>query len=173
MITTAMITEMPIAPPIRSPAVASVSWKIAAIAPVTANMPKVHAAKRPSRPMPILLMNGTADPLVPYDGGHITLFGKSRGEVMSTQQTAMIFAATNGCTGEHPTTKRPDLARKDGTRVLVRRAKGCSQPVVIYRIEGGGHTWPGGKQYLPKNVIGTTSRDISGTYEIFNFFDGK
>lgn len=37
-------------------------------------------------------------------------------------------------------------------------------------VEGGGHTWPGGTQYLPKAVVGTVCRDIDATREIFDFF---
>jgi len=43
--------------------------------------------------------------------------------------------------------------------------------VVLYRLQGGGHTWPGGWQYLPKGVVGTVCRDIDATREIFDFFD--
>ena len=42
--------------------------------------------------------------------------------------------------------------------------------MVLYRIEGGGHTWPGGKQYLPPGLVGRVCRDIDGTRTIFEFF---
>ncbi|MEM6989383.1 MAG: hypothetical protein AAF721_02760 [Myxococcota bacterium] len=52
----------------------------------------------------------------------------------------------------------------------MKRGTGCAAPVVVYRVEGGGHTWPGGRQYLPQSLIGRVSRDILGTRHIFNFF---
>jgi polyhydroxybutyrate depolymerase len=42
--------------------------------------------------------------------------------------------------------------------------------VILYAIERGGHTWPGGDQYLPAWIIGKTSRDIDVNEVIWNFF---
>jgi len=43
--------------------------------------------------------------------------------------------------------------------------------VALYVVEGGGHAWPGGEQYLPDWVIGKTVRDIDATEIIWRFFD--
>ncbi|MBW1972604.1 MAG: phospholipase, partial [Deltaproteobacteria bacterium] len=40
----------------------------------------------------------------------------------------------------------------------------------LYGIEGGGHTWPGGYQYLPERIIGKSSKDIDASKVIWNFF---
>jgi polyhydroxybutyrate depolymerase len=42
--------------------------------------------------------------------------------------------------------------------------------VVAYRVEGGGHTWPGGPQYLPRSLIGPTTRTFSASEVIWRFF---
>ena len=42
---------------------------------------------------------------------------------------------------------------------------------MLYEIQGGGHTWPGGRQYLPEFIIGNTSRDMDGLEVIWNFFN--
>jgi polyhydroxybutyrate depolymerase len=42
--------------------------------------------------------------------------------------------------------------------------------VVLYRIDGGGHTWPNGRQYAPRFLVGRTTRDVDGTRAIFDFF---
>jgi polyhydroxybutyrate depolymerase len=42
--------------------------------------------------------------------------------------------------------------------------------VVFYQIENGGHTWPGGRQYLPKAVIGATTRAFDASEVIAQFF---
>jgi len=34
---------------------------------------------------------------------------------------------------------------------------------VLYRIEGCGHGWPGGPQYLPKRWVGRIPRDLDAT----------
>lgn len=148
----------------------ALSDRIAAVAAVTGNLQAVHATKVPSRPVPILFMNGTEDPMVPYDGGQVTVFGQDRGAVLSTHASALRFGALNGCKSEGPVKTLPDWAKQDGTRVHVHAGVGCKAPVVVYRIEGGGHTWPGGTQYLPQSIVGRVSRDILGTRHIFDFF---
>jgi polyhydroxybutyrate depolymerase len=42
--------------------------------------------------------------------------------------------------------------------------------VILYSVDGGGHTWPGGFQYLPAWLIGKTSRDIDANEVIWEFF---
>jgi polyhydroxybutyrate depolymerase len=44
--------------------------------------------------------------------------------------------------------------------------------VRLLRVEGGGHTWPGGAQYLPVAWIGATNRDIDASEVIWRFFKG-
>jgi polyhydroxybutyrate depolymerase len=69
-------------------------------------------------------------------------------------------------------TLEPDKDPKDGTRVRRENYSAESSPiqVVFYTIEGGGHTIPGGLQYLPERLIGRTSRDLDAGEVIINFF---
>jgi len=48
------------------------------------------------------------------------------------------------------------VTRKQWTR------PGC-RPVTLYRIDGGGHGWPGGPQLRPARVIGPVSRHLDAT----------
>jgi len=41
--------------------------------------------------------------------------------------------------------------------------------VVLYTIQGGGHSWPGGKP-LPQWWVGPTSRSIDATSQMWTFF---
>jgi polyhydroxybutyrate depolymerase len=41
---------------------------------------------------------------------------------------------------------------------------------VVYTIEGGGHTWPGGPQYLPVFLVGKASHNLDATQVIWDFF---
>ena len=41
--------------------------------------------------------------------------------------------------------------------------------VELYRMNGGGHTWPSGIQYLPVRLIGPVNRDINGSETIWSF----
>jgi polyhydroxybutyrate depolymerase len=43
--------------------------------------------------------------------------------------------------------------------------------VILYEVEGGGHTWPGANQYLPKFLIGRLSRDMQASEVIIDFFE--
>jgi len=42
--------------------------------------------------------------------------------------------------------------------------------VVLVTIDGGGHTWPGGPQYLPRFMIGRVCRDLDASDLIWDFF---
>ena len=69
-------------------------------------------------------------------------------------------------------TEEPDRDPHDGTRVKCTRYVNESDgtEVILYAVEGGGHTWPGGFQYLPAWIIGKTSRDIDANEVIWAFF---
>jgi polyhydroxybutyrate depolymerase len=49
-------------------------------------------------------------------------------------------------------------------------AVGRPAAVVLYRVEGGGHTWPGGGQYLPARIIGPVARTLDATGEMLEQF---
>ena len=42
--------------------------------------------------------------------------------------------------------------------------------VILVTVKGGGHTWPGASQYLPKIIVGTVCKDFSATEMIWEFF---
>ena len=48
------------------------------------------------------------------------------------------------------------VTRKTWTR------PGC-HPAILYRIDGGGHGWPGGPQFLPDRVIGPMTKHLDAT----------
>lgn len=60
----------------------------------------------------------------------------------------------------------------DGTVVRRFESTTCADgtAVVFYQIDNGGHTWPGAKQYLPKPVIGSTTRAFDASQIIAQFF---
>lgn len=121
---------------------------------------------RPSRPVSVLMIHGTSDPLIPFEGG-----GRRRKVLLSVHATAQHWARVAGCATVPVVSYLPDVAR-DGTRV--RREVYSGGPdgaeVVSYVIEGGGHTWPGGIAYLPERLIGRTSRQMDASQVIWDFF---
>ena len=148
--------------------------RVRAIAPVTASLPTAVADSCRKGPgIALALFNGTDDPLVPYDGGTIRVLGQDRGEVLPTAETIAVWIARNGCDDAPERALQPD-ASDDGTRVETISYRSCRSgaPVILYRVSGGGHTWPGGHQYLGERLVGRTSRDIDACDEIWRFFVG-
>ncbi len=149
------------------------SDKIAAIAPVIAQMPAHFSPRcKPARPVSVLMMPGTKDPLVPWEGGTIRLGRQTFGRVLSASETVAFWTRHNACPGPPETSWEPDRDPGDGTRVRREAYRDCrnGSEVVLYAIEGGGHTWPGGRQYLPETIVGKTSRDIDAAGVIWEFF---
>ena len=145
---------------------------IRGIAPVTAQIPAAIAPLcRTESAVSLAVFNGTEDPLVPYHGGQIKVFRQQRGAVLSTAETIRIWRQKNGCSPQATIAAFADLA-DDGTRVTKIEYGPCDSgaKVALYRIDGGGHTWPDGRQYLPVRWIGRTTRDINGCDEIWAFF---
>jgi len=149
---------------------AELSDRVAAIAPVIGGMaPQVKDRFAPRVPVSVLLMNGTDDPLVPYQGGAVA---RTRGHTIGVAEIVRLWTTHNRCPGPPEIVLLADVDPTDGTRVRRTTYKGCANrtEVTLYTIEGGGHTWPGGAQYLPRAVIGRTSRDVEGTRLIWEFF---
>jgi polyhydroxybutyrate depolymerase len=146
--------------------------RIRAIASVAMPLPRfMQELCRDARPFGVAILNGTDDPLVPYHGGEIQIGRRKRGEVLSTDRTIAFFRERNGCAFEPSSERRIDTARD---RIHVDRIawNDCTHaPIVLYRIEGGGHTWPSGSQYLPRFFVGRVTRDIDGAQEAWSFFE--
>jgi polyhydroxybutyrate depolymerase len=151
------------------------SHKITAIAPVDGNIPvALYPACSPARHVSVLAINNTDDPLVPFEGGSI--YGKFRGinlgKVLSVDKSIEFWVNHNMCSSTPSITEVPDIDPGDGTRVTIKQYLNNNDgtEVVLYIVEGGGHTWPSGLQYLPARIIGKTSRDIDANEVIWSFF---
>ena len=122
-------------------------------------------------PVPLMFIHAAGDPLVPFVGGPITVLGKKgRGSVLSAAETVARFALRNRC-GAWDEIAITDHFPNDGTRVRLHTYRGCAAPLFQYIIDGGGHTWPGNRNYSwVQKLLGRTSLDISASYEIETFF---
>jgi polyhydroxybutyrate depolymerase len=154
------------------------SDKLAAVAVVVATVPKALPERcKPARPVPIAFYLGTADGFVPYAGG--TVRGDAGGDTLSADASARFWARTNGCgtDAQRSAVAGPsggaESRSADGGMPVARAVfHGCRADVVLYTIEGGGHTWPGGWQYAAEFIVGKTARDFSATQSCWNFFRG-
>jgi polyhydroxybutyrate depolymerase len=147
--------------------------KLAAVAPVAGAMPETLPSRcSPSRQIPVLMISNTDDRLVPWKGGDIRFGRKTFGRVLSVPKTVKYWVNHNQCSSSPTVSTGPDRDPVDGTRVRKESYNRCreSSEVVLFAVEGGGHTWPGGYQYLPEWIVGRTSKDIDANGVIWNFF---
>ncbi|HRI78635.1 MAG TPA: PHB depolymerase family esterase [Cyclobacteriaceae bacterium] len=151
----------------------TLSDKIRAIAPVCGNIAENQSKEyRPKNPVAVLVINGTEDPLVPYDGGFVLNERSKRGKVISTDKMMEIWMTLIPSTGQPALQSIPDTDPDDGcvAERLVFPSWGSPNPIQLIRITGGGHTWPGGKQYLPKFIVGKVCKDFKAEEVIWDFF---
>ena len=143
----------------------------AGAAAVITGMPADLAATcKPARPIPFMIIAGTADPLIPYNGGKADL-PQSKAQILPLDATLAIFGKAAGCGEGRTTTPFPDRDPHDGTRAYLDKLNGCKAPVEAIRIEGGGHSIPGhwsGAGF--ESARGRRNSDIESASLIWDFF---
>jgi poly(3-hydroxybutyrate) depolymerase len=144
--------------------------RIAAIAAVGAAMPKTMICL-PPRPVPLVMINGTSDPVVPYGGGtehNLSL------PTVSVEDSAKAWGKIDRCQ-EKPEKSKLPAHEKGGMETKVDTYNGCQQnaAVVLYSVKGAGNTWPGGEQYEVEKTIGKTSQDLNANEIIWSFLVTK
>lgn len=144
------------------------SDKIAAASAVAGLMPKIGEGEcRPTHPMPMAIIAGSEDPIVPYGGGEIV---GDRGEVLSADATRQKWADLARCAPiDQETTIDPTDDETKVFRTAHSRCEGGAE-VILFTVSGGGHTWPNGDQYLPKGFVGRVTKDIDASHELWQFF---
>jgi len=139
--------------------------RIAAIASVTGSMvqPHLNGLCQPERPVPVLQFHGTDDLTVPYEGSE--LFSAGIDDVMA------FWASNNGCNETPEITLLPDVVPFETDSSTVEHhvfACETGADVELYKIYGGGHTWPGA---LISIGNGATTLDIDASQLIWEFFE--
>ena len=149
--------------------------RIAAVAAVAGLV--LPADCHPSRPVPVLAIHGTDDPFVSFDGGRgPALAGLEWNPDSQAAFDALPFesvldsaAGWAGLDGCEPTPS------KDAVSSVVERFhyEGCKggADVVVYVVDGGGHTWPGSAfSHASESILGPTTDDIDASEVIWSFF---
>ena len=116
------------------------------------------------RVVPMIAFFGTADPAVPYHGGTSWVTPDRSFRFPDIPKWTARWARRNRCAPE-PTDSAvaADVTRRTYTHCADDAA------VVLYTIEGGGHTWPGG-QPLPEWFAGPTSNSIDASSLMWAFY---
>ncbi|MCX7732966.1 MAG: esterase [candidate division WOR-3 bacterium] len=139
--------------------------RLAAIATVAAALPENLARRFPlPTPLPVLMFNGTADPFVPYEGGLVGITAP-RGQVLGVEATARLWAESNR--NAKIQTERVSAAGRDKPEII-RIAYTGGAEVILYKIIGGGHVWPGGKKR--SRHYGPHVQSLNATALIWEFF---
>ena len=142
--------------------------RVAAAATVAATILEWQATRcAPARAMPIALIHGTDDAEFPPEGR-----GGGLIRSLPVDETVAHWVGTNAC-GTTPTTEALPDVEADGTTVERHTYGGCAQEasVVFFRVDGGGHTWPG-SPYDFAVIAGPTSRDMMASQAIVDFLLG-
>jgi polyhydroxybutyrate depolymerase len=147
------------------------SDRIAAIGPVASGTPWVLWSDvcEPERPVPMIQFNGTADVLIPFEGGPHGL-----NPALIVPPMAEMFGALldlYGCSAE------AEVVYEKG-EVTCFRYEDCEDKVTLEHciVEGGGHNWPGAVDLYEMNPTANwwaaphTTQDIDASRAIWEFF---
>lgn len=146
---------------------------IAGAALVSASLPTEdnNDCTRSGQPVPVLVMAGTDDPINPFGGGVVSLFGfQPRGTVISPTATAQYFAGLAGYTDAPQPTTLPHQPDSGDTAVQVIDYRAEGKPEVIeYIISGGGHVVPQ-PVVQAQRILGKMTHDVDAPAVIWDFF---
>jgi polyhydroxybutyrate depolymerase len=135
---------------------------VAAVAPVAGGLAQEMMPRCPAgetRPTPLLLIHGTADPINRFDDGEL-------------EGNLWQWVERNGCRRPPELRYLPDTAPNDGTRTRVESYRNCraGAEVTLYAVERGGHHWPGGDAPWGWRNNGREIRDFDAGAHVWDFF---
>jgi polyhydroxybutyrate depolymerase len=141
----------------------------------SAIFPALALQKKEKRRIPVLLLQGTEDPLLPYEGGEAKALGKFLGKVISSDQAVEYWCQISGEKVAKSVRQAKNIDQQDNCKTTVESWTTPTGKLIVrrYKIDGGGHTWPGekreGKRYLINQIVGRTCQDFSASEVIFDF----
>jgi polyhydroxybutyrate depolymerase len=148
--------------------------RIAAIAPVSGGM--VVTSFHPSQPVPVMDFHSVDDPRAPYAGGLGPPFpGTDQRQLHpSIERVIGEWAAFDGC----PSTRRTARTIVGGgvntgetaTRIAYGPCR-AGADVVLWKLTGSGHVWPGGKQDVPQSLLGRPTSILDASALMWRFFE--
>jgi len=149
------------------------SDQIAAVATVSSLLPKQSLCLPPSRPVPIMTMHGTEDPIAPFKGGSMAA---DRGAVYSFGETVDIWRKWNGLENVKAETRQLlDRDRSDGSMIIEHSwaTPSNSSVVIALEMKGAGHTEPSRVAKINRllaRIQGSQNRDVEMADTVWEFF---
>jgi polyhydroxybutyrate depolymerase len=149
--------------------------RFAAAATFIAVLPAdLQGIEPPATPTPVLIANGTADPLVRWEGGPIR---GQRTRMMSVADNLDWWIRANRADRRAARMETlPDESADDGCRLsqTFYPAEPGGAPVLFVKMEGGGHALPSRAHALPdtflvRRLIGPLCRDAEGAEIAWEF----
>ena len=146
------------------------STLFAAIAPVSGQLAFPFSKEfHPKDSVSVLEIHGTSDSVVPYAGGRINDDG---GEVIGVEETVEYWSRADSCKSRYLQLPIADLNPNDDCypeEFLWADGKNDSE-VVLCRVVGGGHTWPGSALPFYLFFLGNVCLDFNASQMIWQFF---
>ena len=145
---------------------AEMADRIASIAPVAG--PLALDSIKPARPVPVVHFHGTLDQFTPYEGG-VGRRSVTRVSHRPVLEGLLDWVHANGCPAEFT---RGAVPCSDDGIAIERFAWGpgmAASEVVLYRLEGGGHTWPG--RQPDSFYLGPCALSLVANTIIWEFFE--
>ena len=123
-------------------------------------------------PIPILLMHGTHDAVVPWTGTSIPAGDTAIWVSAPLTETVGFWGVHLNCAPEFEQTEVPKTEEDQPTSVLIGELADCDDNtrLMVYSINGGGHNWPGVTNAIPNEIGGNVNTDIHASEEIWKFF---
>ncbi|MBA2393446.1 MAG: hypothetical protein H0V70_11980 [Ktedonobacteraceae bacterium] len=120
--------------------------------------------------LPILIIHGTSDPIVPYNGGVASLWGLNpRGLGLSARETAHYYALRNHIDAQS-TTRALEPEGKNVLKVTFEEYKEAGKyPVTLVSIKGGGHVVPNPYKKAAF-LVGKMATHVNSAELLWNFF---
>ncbi|ROO87867.1 polyhydroxybutyrate depolymerase [Actinocorallia herbida] len=122
-------------------------------------------------PVPVMLVEGTGDPVSPYDGGKAGAFGQNLGLVRSAEESALLLAGVNRVTDGPVRTLVGGDPGEDGSVTLTEYGAGTAHPVRLYTVRGGGHIVPNSVARMPR-IMGGSTEHLDSPQAAVDFFEG-
>lgn len=116
-----------------------------AITAIVANLPDTNNldCSEMKQPMHVMIVNGTEDKTNPYNGGEVILGSGNFGHVRSSERSLQYWAELAGYSGVPTKKELPDLDPNDGKRIEEFSYRGGKKEVVLLKVIGGKHDYPG------------------------------